>query len=63
MQFVMHGNTSGQHNFRLPLPTDDPKQPDKKLQVLSISALLHESHYNAGNQKISSRQIMLSVTA
>ncbi len=59
----MHGDTGNQHNFRVPLPTDDPKQPDKKLPVLSISALLHESHYKAGNQKIGSRRLMLSVMA
>ena len=35
MQFMMHGDRGGQHNFRVHLPTNDPTQSDKTLTVLS----------------------------
>ncbi len=35
MQFMMHGDMGGLHDFRVHLPTNDPRQPDKTLQVLS----------------------------
>ncbi len=35
MQFMMHGDMGGKHNVRVHLPTNDPKQPDKTLTVLS----------------------------
>jgi hypothetical protein len=35
MSFMMHGNMGGLHDFRLHLPTNDPKQADKTVQVLS----------------------------
>jgi hypothetical protein len=35
MSFMMHGDMGGKHDFRVHLPTNDPKQPDKTLQVLS----------------------------
>ena len=35
MQFMMHGDMGGKHDFRVHLPSNDPKQPDKTLQVLS----------------------------
>ncbi len=35
MQFMMHDSMGGQHDFRVHLPTNDPKQPDRTLQVLS----------------------------
>ena len=35
MSFMMHGDMGGQHDFRVHLPTNDPAQPDKTLQVLS----------------------------
>jgi hypothetical protein len=35
MSFMMHGDMGGKHNFRVHLPTNDPKQPDKTLTVLS----------------------------
>ncbi len=56
----MRGDRGGQHNS---LPTADPEQPDKKLQVLSICVFLHESRDNAGNAKIRPRRLMLSVIA
>jgi len=36
MRFMMHGvDMSGLHNFALHLRTNDPKQPDRVLTVLS----------------------------
>ena len=35
MEFLMHGDMGGKHNFSVHLPTNDPKQPDKTLTVLS----------------------------
>jgi hypothetical protein len=35
MQFMMHGDMGGMHNFRVHLPTNDPQQPDRTLTVLS----------------------------
>lgn len=35
MSFMMHGDMGGKHNFSVHLPTNDPKQPDKTLTVLS----------------------------
>ena len=35
MQFMMHGNMGGPHDFRLHLVTDDPAQPDQTVTVLS----------------------------
>ena len=35
MQFMMHGDMGGKHNFRVHLPTNDPKQSDKTVTVLS----------------------------
>jgi len=35
MQFMMHGDMGGKHNFTLHLPTNDPAQQDRILTVLS----------------------------
>lgn len=35
MQFMMHGDMGGRHNFRVHLPTNDPAHPDGSLTVLS----------------------------
>jgi hypothetical protein len=35
MQFMMHGDMGGLHNFRLHLPNNDPTQADRTLTVLS----------------------------
>jgi hypothetical protein len=35
MQFMMHGDMGGLHDFRVHLPTNDPAQPDQTLTVLS----------------------------
>ena len=35
MQFMMHGDMGGPHDFRLHLVTDDPAQPDQTVTVLS----------------------------
>lgn len=35
IQFTMHGNMGGPHDFRLHLPTNDPNQPDLTVKVLS----------------------------
>ena len=35
LQFMMHGDMGGQHNFAVHLPTNDPAQPDATLTVLS----------------------------
>lgn len=35
MQFMMHGDMGGLHDFRLHLPTNDPLKPGYTLTVLS----------------------------
>lgn len=35
MEFMMHGDMGGMHDFRVYLPTNDPKQPMSTLTVLS----------------------------
>jgi len=35
MQFMMHGDMGGPHNFRLHLPTNDPLTSDQSAIVLS----------------------------
>ena len=35
MEFMMHGDMGGRHNFRLHLVTNDPTQPDRQVNVLS----------------------------
>lgn len=35
MQFMMHADMGGLHNFRLHLPNNDPTQSDRTLTVLS----------------------------
>lgn len=35
MQFMMHGAMGGKHDFRVHLPSNDPKQPDRTVEVLS----------------------------
>lgn len=35
MQFMMHGDMGGPHDFRLHLPTNDPANPQKEVVVLS----------------------------
>jgi len=35
MQFNMHGNMGGLHDFRVHLPNNDPTWGEKTLQVLS----------------------------
>ena len=35
LEFMMHGDMGGLHNFRVHLPTNDPEQPDRTLTVLS----------------------------
>ncbi len=35
MQFMMHGDMGGMHDFRLHLPTNDPANPEKQVVVLS----------------------------
>jgi hypothetical protein len=35
MSFQMHGNMGGQHNFLVHIPTNDPAQPDRTVNVLS----------------------------
>jgi hypothetical protein len=35
MQFMMHGDMGGFHDFRVHLLSNDPQQPDKVLTVLS----------------------------
>lgn len=35
MQFMMHGDMGGLHDFRLHLETNDPAQPDRTVTVLS----------------------------
>jgi hypothetical protein len=35
MQFMMHGNMGGMHNFQVHLKTNDPARPDHTLNVVS----------------------------
>jgi hypothetical protein len=35
MEFLMHGEMGGKHDFRVHLPTNDPTKPDEVLTVLS----------------------------
>ncbi len=35
MEFMMHGDMGGMHDFRLHLVSTDPTQPDKELKILS----------------------------
>jgi hypothetical protein len=35
MEFVMHGNMRGKHDFRVHVPNNDPKNGDMTLTVLS----------------------------
>ena len=35
MQFMMHGDMGGQHDFRVHLWTNDPTEPEMELTVLS----------------------------
>jgi hypothetical protein len=35
MEFVMHGDMSGPHDFRVHLPSNDPNKKDFTLEVLS----------------------------
>jgi hypothetical protein len=35
MEFMMHGDMGGMHDFRVHLPSNDPSKPDLILTVLS----------------------------
>ncbi len=35
MQFMMHGDMGGMHDFRVHLPSNDPEAADRELTVLS----------------------------
>jgi hypothetical protein len=35
MEFMMHGDMGGKHNFRVHLPNNDPAQPERALTVIS----------------------------
>ncbi len=35
MEFVMHGNMAGLHDFRVHLSSNDPQEPERVLTVLS----------------------------
>ncbi len=35
IEYVMHGEMGGKHDFRLHLKTNDPTQPDKEVKILS----------------------------
>ena len=35
IEFVMHGDMGGKHDFRLHLDTNDPKIPDQVVTILS----------------------------
>jgi hypothetical protein len=35
VEFLMHGDMGGLHDFRVHLPSNDPQQPDQILTVLS----------------------------
>jgi hypothetical protein len=35
MEFMMHGDMGGRHNFRVHIFTDDPTEPERMVNVLS----------------------------
>jgi hypothetical protein len=35
MEFMMHGDMGGPHDFRVHLPTNEPVDPERTLTVLS----------------------------
>jgi hypothetical protein len=35
MEYMMHGNMGGMHDFRLHLKTNDKTQPEQEVQILS----------------------------
>ncbi len=35
VQFMMHGNMGGKHDFRVHIPTDEPGHSDQTVEVLS----------------------------
>jgi hypothetical protein len=35
MEYLMHGDMGGKHDFRLHLKTNDATQPNKEVQILS----------------------------
>lgn len=35
LEYLMHGNMGGPHDFRLKLKTNDPSQPEKEITILS----------------------------
>jgi hypothetical protein len=35
LEFMMHGDMGGRHDFRVHLPTNDPTEPDQVLRVVS----------------------------
>jgi hypothetical protein len=35
VEFLMHGAMGGKHDFRLHLPSNDPTQADKTVEILS----------------------------
>jgi hypothetical protein len=35
LEFMMHGEMGGRHDFRVHIPTNDPEQPDRTLRVVS----------------------------
>jgi len=35
MEYMMHGDMGGKHDFRLHLKTNDSTQPDKEVTILS----------------------------
>ena len=36
LEYLMHGDMGGKHDFRLHLKTNDSTQPDKTVAILSI---------------------------
>jgi hypothetical protein len=35
MEYLMHGDMGGPHDFRLKLKTNDPAQPEREIKILS----------------------------
>ncbi len=35
LEYLMHGDMGGKHDFRLHLKSNDPTQPDKEVTILS----------------------------
>jgi len=35
LEYMMHGDMGGKHDFRLVLKTNDPAEPTKEVQILS----------------------------